>query len=71
MSNITCSKCGASWTGQGRCHCSGCCNTFGGITSFDQHRKGYKCIDPAKLGLTLNSRGVWVSDYTGPEELDG
>lgn len=71
MSNITCSKCTAVWTGEGRCHCSKCHNTFGGLTSFDQHRKGYRCLQPSKLDLTLNARGVWVSAYAGPEGSDG
>lgn len=64
---ITCSGCSSEWSGVNRCHCSKCHITWGGLTSFDQHRKGKKCQTPQSLGLTDNGRGVWVSDYMGPE----
>jgi len=65
MSNITCAKCPAIWTGEGRCHCSKCHITYGGLTSFDNHRRGNKCAKPESLGLKDNGRGVWVADYDG------
>lgn len=61
--NITCGKCPAIWTGEARCHCSACCNTFGGVTSFDAHRVQYgehgKCKKPEDIGLVLTEKGIW------------
>jgi hypothetical protein len=50
-----CSKCPAKWTGLSPCHCSGCHQTFGGITG-----RNFKCLDPTSIGLALNDAGVWV-----------
>jgi hypothetical protein len=63
---ITC-RCNATWTGVNRAHCSACHNTFGGVTSFDAHRKGGRCTKPASLGLHNNGKGIWVSNYSGPD----
>ena len=70
MSDITCGGCDSVWSGVNRAHCAakGCHHTFGGVTAFDNHRRRNKCIHPAELGLTQNSKGVWTSDYAGPEE---
>lgn len=68
--NITCGGCSNIWTGVNRAHCSACHYTFGGMTSFDAHRKGGKCTHPSQLGLTDNGKGVWVSDYRGPVNGD-
>lgn len=67
MANGYC-KCGAHWTGDNRSHCSACHNTFGGVTTFDNHRYGdfekiRKCRLPEKLGLRLNEFGIWVSAF--------
>jgi hypothetical protein len=56
-------RCGADWTGDNRCHCSLCHITFGGLASFDQHRRGAKCKKPESLDLHDNGKGVWVADY--------
>jgi hypothetical protein len=73
MSQInTCGHCDAEWTGVGRCHHDkkGCHQTFGGVTTFDQHIRYGKCIHPSKLGLTQNEQGVWTADYVVEEEED-
>lgn len=59
---ISC-RCGAIWTGLGRCHCSGCHITVGGITAFDAHRRSGKCLKPKTIGLHENDQGVWVGTY--------
>lgn len=63
---ITC-RCGASWTGENRSHCAAknCHHTFGGVTSFDAHRRNGKCIHPSLLGLRQNAKGIWVAEYGG------
>lgn len=64
---ITCSKCPAEWTGDNRCHCSVCHITWGGLSSFDKHRRGKSCLTPESLSLADNGKGVWVSEYRGPD----
>ena len=64
-------ECGATWTGAASMHCSGCHQTFGGLSLFDAHRTGYgdrgSCKDPRAmrvggLGLQLDdAAGVWRS----------
>ena len=45
--------------------CTGCGETFGGVTSFDAHHKWsdthpfITCMSPAEVGLVITSRGVW------------
>ncbi len=63
MLTIKCGNCTSEWTGKTRCHCAACHNTFGGLTSFDKHRRSYKCLNPEDLDLHLNENGIWVSDY--------
>lgn len=65
MTEMISCKCGARWTGPGRAHCAAddCHQTFGGVTSFDVHRKNGTCLDPAVLGLILNAKGIWVAQY--------
>jgi hypothetical protein len=43
--------CGQWWTGAERSHCGGCHLTFTSLTSFERHRKGLRCNDPADVGL--------------------
>lgn len=62
MEVITC-RCGAEWTGLGRCHCSKCHTTFGGLTSFDKHRKNEICLHPEELEL-IEKNNVWVGTYS-------
>lgn len=65
---ITCGGCSVEWTGDGRCHCSGCHNTFGGLTSFDAHRTQYgergSCKKPEDIGLIQTEKGVWSAPFT-------
>lgn len=46
--------------GTNRCRCAGCGRYFGGVNGFERHRVSFNCIDPASVGLVLNSRGYWV-----------
>lgn len=43
-------------------HCSVCHRTFGTVTSFDRHRRGGACLDPAGLRMHPDARGVWRMD---------
>lgn len=63
MSETFTHKCGSSWTGKNRSHCSACHVTFGGVASFDRHRQSIGCVAPEDLGLVDNGNGVWVSRY--------
>lgn len=58
VSELTCGGCDNTWTGVSRCHCSACHQTFGGISTFDQHRKRDSCLQAESLGLE-NVAGVW------------
>lgn len=65
---LTCSGCENTWTGTGRCHCSGCHFTFGGLVSFSEHRYGSfegkrKCKHPSKIGLIETEKGIWSAEY--------
>lgn len=44
-----------------RCICRGCCEVFSTVGNFDKHRKGFKCHDPASLGMEIKSgeAGTW------------
>lgn len=52
-----------TWSGTSKCLCYGCRNLFSSPSAFDKHRKGGKCLDPAKIKLELKD-GVWR--YPGP-----
>lgn len=54
---ITCA-CGATWTGPSRAHCSGCHDTFSGVTAFETHRNRKGCVDPVSVGLVRRD-GLW------------
>ncbi len=61
-------KCGKSWTGESRCHCASCHQTFSNVTHFDKHRKSYKCVDPQSVGLELNERNIWTRPGTKEDD---
>src|SRR5882672_4649620 len=46
-------RCGARWSGALTSHCSACHRTFGGVGSFDRHRRDGACLDPVTIGLTV------------------
>lgn len=48
-------------------HCAECHRTFGGVTGFDQHRKGGTCVDLAKFGYELMG-GIWRRPMS-PEQI--
>lgn len=64
--------CGKSWKQRGNRtgHCSGCHETFEGVSLFDLHRRGGVCADPREMvvegkPLTLNTThgdGSWSAD---------
>jgi len=67
----TCGACDAEWTGTRPCHCSGCHNTFAGISAFDSHRSARgehgECRNVGGVpGLELRD-GMW----RGPEMPEG
>lgn len=43
-------RCGARWSGARTAHCGGTCHrTFSGVSTFDAHRRGGRCVDPEVL----------------------
>ena len=44
-------------------HCGTCHCTFGGVTSFDRHRRNGVCLDPVALGLR-KIKGIWREPAT-------
>lgn len=51
MADIGCGGCDSRWGGLLTSHCTGCHQTFSGLTAFDKHRtgshaKGRFCLDP-------------------------
>jgi hypothetical protein len=76
MTELIYCLCRATWTGKNRAHCAVCHITFGGVTSFDAHRRGGKCmriekimlpVEAGGLALTDNGKGVLTSIYGGDE----
>ena len=59
--------------GSNFCKCSGCGEYFGGVTTFDLHRRGREnraCVPPSDVTdkekrplLHQNDRGYWVRQY--------
>ena len=56
--------------GSNFCKCGGCGAYFGGVTSFDLHRKKGSCVPPSEVSdrqnervLRLNDRGYWVRTF--------
>lgn len=46
----TCPKCGKRIPNRSTyCHCAACHETFTGIVAFDEHRRGFACLDPATI----------------------
>jgi hypothetical protein len=48
------------WTAGRRCHCSGCHQNFGGLSSFDKHVVKGVHLNGAALGLTMHRLGYWT-----------
>lgn len=62
----TCGRCPARWTGDTMAHCGSCCQMFGSVHGFDEHRVGTgryrRCLtrgELGRLGYQQNPRGVW------------
>lgn len=69
---FSCGGCASRWGGALTGHCAGCHETFGGVVTFDLHRRGGRCRRPEESGLVRNdSRGytIWSQPgtWTGPE----
>src|SRR5579859_2247447 len=54
-----------------RCLCSECGRYFGGADGFTRHRVNFQCVDPATVGLRLNSRGYWIRKGPKPVSVTG
>ncbi len=73
--DIGCGRCNNRWGGTSTCHCSGCHETFTGLTAFDQHRTGShthstrRCLPPAEAGLQDARRNYpcWGTPGNGTE----
>lgn len=65
-------------------HCRMCCETFGGVSGFDAHRKDGWCHNPATLStpMSQDDRGIWrwpksdrmdtfIEEVTGAQPLPG
>lgn len=48
--------CKSWWTGAERSHCGGCHLIYSSLTSFERHRKGGRCNDPASVGLVARQK---------------
>ncbi len=53
-----CDACHTTWTGNRACHCRACCRSFSSVSAFDEHRRRFRCVDPATVGL-VERDGVW------------
>lgn len=60
-------RCGTRWSGSLTAHCGACCRTFTGIGSFDYHRRGGTCADPASIGM-VPADGRAYQAWTNPRE---
>jgi hypothetical protein len=40
-------------------HCGACHHTWAGVTGFDEHRRGDRCLSPAEIGHTTDAHGVY------------
>jgi hypothetical protein len=66
----TCGGCDARWRGHRTAHCgSGCHRTFTGVTTFDMHRNGGRCLTPRAMGMSLApGRAYPAWGYVGDRE---
>ena len=71
---IKCTKCNSSWGGLVTGHCTGCHQTFTGITAFDAHRDGSHarstrhCVEPSTEGLVDAGRGYPCWGFPGTDD---
>ena len=66
----TCGGCDARWSGYRTAHCgSGCHLTFTGVTTFDMHRNGGRCLRPHAMGMvTVPGRASEVWGFVADPE---
>lgn len=71
----TCVRCRKAWGGLKTAHCTGCCETFTTISSFDKHRTGSHsqgtrhCLAPAAVGLVDAGRGYPCWGFAGDDSV--
>jgi hypothetical protein len=58
-------RCGATWVGLDRCHCSRCHQTWDDIRLYDRHQRVRGCLAGPELGLLATRNGIWLR----PEDL--
>lgn len=65
-----CGRCSARWTGLRTCHCNTCHRTFTGVTPFDRHRRGDRCLHPVDADLVDAGRtyACWGTRTTDTTE---
>lgn len=67
-------RCGASWTGLSKAHCSECHRLFSVVSAFDKHRsqdgRHGTCLNPASIGL-VERDGVWRYAGDRPVLVEG
>lgn len=76
---MSCTPCGATWSGKRIEHCDGCHETFTGSTAGDRHRVGdhavfvgpdrRRCLAAEEMrakGMTQNDRDIWTNGGESP-----
>jgi hypothetical protein len=72
----SCSRCSATWTGEGRAHCAACHRLFSVASLFTKHRQNGRCLDPARLRNTkgelvaMQVDGLWKYCQEHPRARD-
>lgn len=64
-----CIVCKEKWTGNNRCHCSGCHRTFNSVGAFDRHRRDGGCLDPIDLGMEMSPESIWASKMSEEDKV--
>lgn len=72
---LTHPACGKTFPNGSRAgHCSGCCETFIGLTAFEKHRIGDHNVDRRCDTLTDGENGYWLDEsgywHHGPKLTD-
>lgn len=63
-------RCGSSWTGLSKAHCSECHRLFSVASAFDKHRSQGRCVTPGEVGLELRGE-VWGYGGDRPALVEG
>lgn len=72
MNTISHGACGRSWKGSAAMHCSGCHETFSGLSLFDLHRTqntySGSCKDPKMMRIDRKKLRLVESVWHRPED---